>query len=74
MHNFVCQNVPIFSFYIFVTRQIETLWCKVIDTFWSGGKGTVWHKKLQMINRQYSRRFSELYQHFRHIFLCETLL
>ena len=47
-----CPDVSVMHI---ATRRIDLFWSKVFDTFWSGGKGTVWHKKSQ--NRQYSQRF-----------------
>ena len=45
MHNFSCQNVPIFPFYIFLTRRIDTFLSEGIDTFCSRVNETVWHRK-----------------------------
>ena len=71
MHNFSCQNVPIFPFYIFLTRRIDTFLSEGIDTFCSRVNETVWHRKsLRKIdNRQYSQIFAELYQLSMHGFL-----
>ena len=76
MHNFSCQNVPIFPFYIFLTRRIDTFLSEGIDTFCSRVNETVWHRKsLRKIdNRQYSQIFAELYQLSMHGFLCQTVL
>ena len=57
VHNFLCQNVQIFPFYILLTRRINTFWSKSIDKFWSGGIKTFWVQKLWKKNRQNSQRF-----------------
>ena len=45
MHNFLYQNVPILC--KLLTRRINTLWSKGINTFW--------HRKSKRKNQQYSR-------------------
>ena len=57
MHNFLCQNIPIFPLSILRLRTIGTFWCNGIDTVWSGGIQNAWHIKKQMKNQQYSQRF-----------------
>ena len=57
MNNFLCQNVPILSLYILVTRKS--------DTFSSGTISTVWTQ-----SQQYSQR---LYRLFMNTFLFQTV-
>lgn len=52
---YLYQNILIFS--ILLTRRIDALWSKGIDTSWSGDFETVFHRKLKMKNRQYSQQF-----------------
>ena len=43
------QNVPIIPLHVLLTRRIET--------FWSGGCGTVWHRKSQMKNHIFPQKY-----------------
>ena len=65
------QNVSIFPLYILLTRRIDTFWCEGITAFWSVGIRTVWYRKSQTKNQQYSQMF-ELCRSFMHNFLCQT--
>ena len=65
MHNVLSQIVPIFPLYILLKGQIGMFEWEGIDTFWTGGIGTVWHRKSKTKNLQHLERFFELYQLFR---------
>ena len=72
MHNFLCHNVRIFLLHILHTRRIDTFWSNGIDTLiWSNR--TVWHRKSQTKNQQYSQKLFELYQFLINSFLCQTV-
>ena len=57
MHNFLCQNAPIFSLYILLTIRTDTLRSKGMKKFWSGGISTVWvqksYKKINDIHKEF---------------------
>lgn len=55
MHNFFCQNIPIFSLYMSLTRKIETVRSESLEMFWSGSFKTVSYKKSQINNHQYTQ-------------------
>ena len=53
MHNVLSQIVPIFPLYILLKGQIGMFEWEGIDTFWTGGIGTVWHRKSKTKNLQH---------------------
>ena len=56
-----------------LTKRINTFWLEGIGLFWSGGIRTVWCRKSQLKNWQYSQRLFELYKLLMHNFLCQTV-
>ena len=47
MHNFfVSKCLDILMLYIFLTREMNTIWLKGFDEFWSGGIATFWAQKI----------------------------
>ena len=59
MHNFLYQNVPILC--KLLTRRINTLWSKGINTFW--------HRKSKRKNQQYSQNLLN-YTNYSRIIFC----
>ena len=56
------NNVPLIRLYILLTSQMNKSCSESIGVFWSGGIDTVWCRKSQTKNQQYSERFLKLNQ------------
>ena len=47
MHNFfVSKCLDILMLHIFLAREMNTIWLKGFDEFWSGGIATFWAQKI----------------------------
>ena len=73
MHKLLCQNVSIFSLFMYLTKRSDTFLFKGFNTFLFGSISAVYTQSSHKKNQQYSLEFLGLYQLLIHHFLCQTV-